>query len=72
MSPNSPSQGQQPGQEALPSFEMLYDRYHVQVYRYLQAHLRHEQDQAYAVPLPIRHIHDIRQSLLTQVHLVSS
>lgn len=32
--------------EALPPFEHLYDRYHVQVYRYLYAHVRNEQDAA--------------------------
>ena len=78
MSPNSPSQGQQPGQEALPSFDMLYDRYHMQVYRYLHAHLRHEQDaadllqQVFFQAWKLGHLHDIRQSLLTQVHFVSS
>jgi RNA polymerase sigma factor (sigma-70 family) len=46
MSPNVASQSLQHGQEALPSFEILYDRYHVQVYRYLHAHLRHEHDAA--------------------------
>ncbi|MBO0780228.1 MAG: sigma-70 family RNA polymerase sigma factor [Ktedonobacteraceae bacterium] len=43
---NSPSPGLQHGQEALPSFEALYDRYHMQVYRYLYAHLKHEHDTA--------------------------
>src|SRR5579862_2077162 len=33
-------------QEALPPFETFYDHYHVQVYRYLYAHLKHEQDAA--------------------------
>lgn len=46
MPPNSPSQGLPHGQEALPPFESLYDRYHVQVYRYLYAHLKHEHDAA--------------------------
>jgi RNA polymerase sigma-70 factor (ECF subfamily) len=46
MSPNSPSQGLHHGQEALPSFEILYDHYHVQLYRYLLAHLKHEHDAA--------------------------
>jgi RNA polymerase sigma-70 factor (ECF subfamily) len=44
MSPNSLSYSLQPDQEALPPFEILYDRYHVQVYRYLHAHLKEEQD----------------------------
>ena len=45
MPPNSPSDGLPHDQEALPPFvEMFYDRYHVQVYRYLHAHLKHEQD----------------------------
>ena len=44
MPPNSLSQDVPYGQEALPSFEILYDRYHVQVYRYLYAHLKHEHD----------------------------
>ncbi len=43
---NSPSDGLPHDQEALPPFEMFYDRYHVQVYRYLYAHLKHEQDAA--------------------------
>jgi RNA polymerase sigma-70 factor, ECF subfamily len=44
--PNSPPQGLLHDQEALPPFEVLYDRYHVQVYRYLYAHLKHEHDAA--------------------------
>lgn len=43
---NSPSDGLLHDQGALPPFEMFYDRYHVQVYRYLYAHLKHEQDAA--------------------------
>jgi len=43
---NSPSDGLPHDQEALPPFERFYDRYHVQVYRYLYAHLKHEQDAA--------------------------
>jgi RNA polymerase sigma-70 factor (ECF subfamily) len=46
MPPNIPSYGLQHDQETLPPFEMLYDRYHVQVYRYLYAHLKHEHDAA--------------------------
>jgi RNA polymerase sigma-70 factor (ECF subfamily) len=47
MPSNSSSQGLACGQqEALPPFEMLYDRYHVQIYRYLYAHLGHEYDAA--------------------------
>jgi RNA polymerase sigma-70 factor (ECF subfamily) len=46
MPPDSLSQDLQHGQETLPSFEMLYDRYYMQIYRYLHAHLRHEQDAA--------------------------
>jgi RNA polymerase sigma-70 factor, ECF subfamily len=42
MPPNAPSHGQ----EVLPPFEMLYDQYHVSVYRYLYAHLKHEHDAA--------------------------
>ena len=39
MSPDSRSQ-------SLPPFEILYDRYHAQVYRYLYAHLKDEHDAA--------------------------
>lgn len=46
MPPNSLSDGLSDDQEALPPFELFYDRYHVQVYRYLYAHLKHEQDAA--------------------------
>src|SRR5437899_4321828 len=46
MSPNSPSDGLPHDQEALPPFELFYDRYHMQVYRYLYAHLKHEHDAA--------------------------
>src|SRR5438270_2181028 len=46
MPPKALSHGLQSGQEALPPFEMLYDQYHVQVYRYLYAHLKHEHDAA--------------------------
>ena len=46
MPPNAPYHGLQHAQEALPPFEMLYDCYHVQVYRYLYAHLKHEHDAA--------------------------
>lgn len=35
-----------PDHGALAPFERLYDHYHVQVYRYLYAHLGHEQDAA--------------------------
>lgn len=45
MPPTSPSAGM-PQDEALPPFELLYERYRVPVYRYLYAHLRHEQDAA--------------------------
>jgi RNA polymerase sigma-70 factor (ECF subfamily) len=38
--------GSRQSQETLPAFEILYDRYHVQVYRYLHAHLKDEQDAA--------------------------
>jgi RNA polymerase sigma-70 factor (ECF subfamily) len=46
MPPNSTSQSLQHSQEALPAFESLYDRYHVQLYRYLHVHLKDEQDAA--------------------------
>lgn len=46
MPPNAPSDGLSHDQEALLSFERLYDCYHVQVYRYFYAHVRHEQDAA--------------------------
>jgi RNA polymerase sigma-70 factor (ECF subfamily) len=46
MPPKALSHGLQSGQEALPPFEMLYDQYHVQVYRYLYVHLKHEHDAA--------------------------
>lgn len=44
--PNSLSHNLSQGQEALTPFENLYDRYHVQVYRYLYAHLGNEHDAA--------------------------
>jgi RNA polymerase sigma-70 factor (ECF subfamily) len=46
MPPNSLSDGLPHDQEALPPFELFYDRYHMQVYRYLHAHLKQEQDAA--------------------------
>jgi RNA polymerase sigma-70 factor, ECF subfamily len=44
MPPDTPSDGQE--QKAFPPFDIFYDRYHIQVYRYLYAHLRDEQDVA--------------------------
>lgn len=35
-----------PGRENLLSFEVLYERYHPRVYRYLRAHLRNDEDAA--------------------------
>lgn len=46
MLPNSPSHDLPQEQEAFPSFESLYDRYYVQIYRYLYAHLKNEHDAA--------------------------
>lgn len=46
MPPKALSDGLQSGEGALPPFERLYDQYHVQVYRYLYAHLKHEHDAA--------------------------
>jgi RNA polymerase sigma-70 factor (ECF subfamily) len=46
MPPKVLSDGLQAGEGALPPFEMLYDQYHMQVYRYLYAHLKHEHDAA--------------------------
>ena len=46
MSPNSLPHDHTVDQEALPPFDILYDRYHAQVYRYLHAHLKHEHDAA--------------------------
>lgn len=46
MSLDSLSQSLHHAQEALPSFEILYDRYHVQIYRYLYIHVKDEQDAA--------------------------
>lgn len=46
MPSKSPSQDLQPGRETFLPFEVLYDRYHVQIYRYLYAHLKHEYDAA--------------------------
>jgi len=46
MPSNSPSDDLPQDQEAFPPFETVYDCYHVQVYRYLHAHLKHEQDAA--------------------------
>jgi RNA polymerase sigma factor (sigma-70 family) len=46
MTLNSPPDGLTHDQEALPPFETFYERYHVQVYRYLYAHLKHEHDAA--------------------------
>ncbi|HEX4202830.1 MAG TPA: sigma-70 family RNA polymerase sigma factor [Ktedonobacteraceae bacterium] len=46
MPPNALSHDLPQGQEVLPPFESLYDRYHVQVYRYLYAHLGNEHDAA--------------------------
>jgi len=46
MSPNSLSHDHTTGYETLPAFEVLYDRYHMQIYRYLYAHLKHEHDAA--------------------------
>ncbi len=43
---NSPPHDRKPGLEAFPPFEMLYDQYHAQVYRYFYTHLGHEQDAA--------------------------
>lgn len=43
LPPTSPSAGT-PQDEALPPFELLYERYRVRVYRYMYAHLKHEQD----------------------------
>ncbi|GHO98264.1 hypothetical protein KSF_083120 [Reticulibacter mediterranei] len=34
------------GQKVFPPFEILYDRYHMQIYRYLYTHLKNEQDTA--------------------------
>jgi RNA polymerase sigma-70 factor (ECF subfamily) len=46
MPPNALSHDFPQGPEILPSFESLYDRYHVQVYRYLYTHLGNEHDAA--------------------------
>ena len=46
MPPNALSHDLPQGQEAFPPFESLYDRYHVQVYHYLYAHLGNEHDAA--------------------------
>ena len=46
MPSNSLSYNPSQGQETLPLFESLYGRYHVQVYRYLYAHLGNEHDAA--------------------------
>lgn len=46
MPSKSPSQDLQPDQEIFLPFEILYDRYHMQIYRYLYAHLKHEHDAA--------------------------
>lgn len=46
MPPNALSHDLSQGPEVLPPFESLYDRYHVQVYRYLYAHLGNEHDAA--------------------------
>ena len=43
MPPNSPSQEEQ---KVFPPFETLYDRYHLQIYHYLYAHLNNEHDAA--------------------------
>lgn len=42
MPPNTLSSELKPSREALPPFEILYDCYHTQVYRYLYAHLKDE------------------------------
>lgn len=44
MPPNSLSSQLKSDQETLPPFEILYDRYHAQIYRYLYAHLKNEHD----------------------------
>lgn len=46
MSPDPSSDGLSPAQEALTPFEMIYERYYIPVYRYVYAHLHHEQDAA--------------------------
>lgn len=46
LSADSPSHDSQTTQKGLPPFELLYDRYHERVYRYLYAHLKHEYDAA--------------------------
>lgn len=46
MAPNESPPDHAGGQGALPPFEMLYERYHAQIYRYLYARLKHEQDAA--------------------------
>lgn len=47
MSVDSLSQAVEPhSQEGLPPFEILYDRYHIPVYRYLYARLKNEHDAA--------------------------
>ncbi len=46
MLPNSLSHDLPQEQEAFPSFESLYDHYHMQVYHYLYAHLKNEHDTA--------------------------
>jgi RNA polymerase sigma-70 factor, ECF subfamily len=44
MTLNSLSDDSLDAQEGLPPFEVLYDRYHAIVYRYLYAHLKNEDD----------------------------
>lgn len=46
MPPDASFPALQQSQASLPSFEMLYERYHEQIYRYLYAHLKHEHDAA--------------------------
>ena len=46
MPPHALTPGLHQTLETLPPFERLYDRYHVQVYRYLYIHLGNEHDAA--------------------------
>jgi hypothetical protein len=55
MPPNALSHDSPQGPEVLPPFESLYDRYHVQIYRYLYAHLRNEHDAADVMQRVLRH-----------------
>nr|WP_277988988.1 RNA polymerase sigma factor [Ktedonosporobacter rubrisoli] len=40
------AQNLQDDQEQLPSFEVLYERYYIRVYRYLRTHVQHDEDAA--------------------------